>query len=89
MRLHYGKIPEDESFLPKQAGWTPLREPTPWIAQLISLPIAILSIMFLLILRRLLYPDSGTAIHLGMYEIIIVIFVDCFMINLTEDYETI
>jgi len=40
MRFHIGAIPEAPDFSP-DAPWRPLREPTPWVMQLVALPIAI------------------------------------------------
>lgn len=41
MRFHWGSIPEAPGFHPEAGGWKPLREPSPWPAQLLALPIAI------------------------------------------------
>ncbi len=40
MIFHFGAIPEDADFLPEQDGWTALREPSPWVAQLLAVPVA-------------------------------------------------
>ena len=40
MKFHVGLIPEDQSFLVDQA-WRPLKEPSPVLAQVLSLPVAV------------------------------------------------
>ena len=41
MRFRVGPIPESEGFHPAEDGWTALKEPSPWLAQLFALPIAL------------------------------------------------
>jgi len=38
MRLHIGEIPDSPDFVP-DASWTLMPEPTPWVMQLLSLPV--------------------------------------------------
>jgi Putative zincin peptidase len=38
MRFKFGPIPEAEGFMPDES-WKPMREPSPWLAQLASLPL--------------------------------------------------
>jgi hypothetical protein len=40
MRLQIGEIPDSPNFVP-DASWTPVREPTPWVMQLLSVPIGL------------------------------------------------
>jgi len=40
MRFHFGPIPSSPDFVP-DASWRSLREPTPWLAQLIAFPIGV------------------------------------------------
>ena len=41
MKFHLGKVLEDVTFLPEQGGWVSMKEPSPWLAQLLALPIAV------------------------------------------------
>jgi len=43
VRWGVGPIPESGAFEPKQAGWGSLREPNPWLMQLLALPLGILT----------------------------------------------
>ena len=44
MRLQIGgKPPATPDFTPKEDGWTPLKEPSPWVLTLIATPIGILA----------------------------------------------
>jgi len=52
MRYHYGAVPEDPYFFPEAEGWQAIREPGPWMTQVIALPIAF---MLLLVSSGLLY----------------------------------
>jgi hypothetical protein len=42
MRFHVGAIPLNPDFHPGE-GWTPLKEPTPWMFQLLAMPVAFLN----------------------------------------------
>jgi hypothetical protein len=55
MRLHIGLIPETPDFTP-DGPWRPLREPTPWVMQLMALPVAIIAGAILGILWAFLTP---------------------------------
>jgi hypothetical protein len=39
VRFHVGPVPESPEFRPEAEGWTPLREPSSWGAQLLALPL--------------------------------------------------
>lgn len=39
MKFSLGRIPEDATFSPEEGGWTPMKEPSPWLAQLLAVPI--------------------------------------------------
>lgn len=41
MRFHIGKPPATPDFAPQEAGWTPLKEPSPWVLNLLATPIGI------------------------------------------------
>ena len=40
MRLHWGSPPIDNNFQPEAEGWTPMREPSPLLLNVIALPVA-------------------------------------------------
>jgi hypothetical protein len=40
MRLHIGEIPNSPDFVPDES-WTPVVEPTPWVMQVLSLPLGL------------------------------------------------
>jgi hypothetical protein len=42
MRFHFGPIPETPDFVPEHP-WRALKEPTPWLMQLLAVPVAIVS----------------------------------------------
>lgn len=42
MRVHFGPIPETPDFMP-QPPWRALKEPTPWLMQLLAVPVAVVS----------------------------------------------
>jgi hypothetical protein len=42
MRFHFGPIPETPDFVPAPP-WRPMKEPTPWLMQLLAVPVAVLS----------------------------------------------
>ena len=43
MRFHIGQPPATPDFTPKEDGWTPLREPSPWVINLIATPTGFLA----------------------------------------------
>jgi hypothetical protein len=43
MRLHIGSPPLVPSFTPREDGWSPLREPNPYLLQLLATPIGIVT----------------------------------------------
>ncbi len=49
MRLHFGAVPESPDFLPDKT-WKPLKEPSPWMAQLIAFPIGIVTTLVIVLL---------------------------------------
>lgn len=55
MRLHIGEIPDSPDFVP-DAGWTPMREPTPWVMQVLSLPVGLALALALGVLWMTLTP---------------------------------
>jgi hypothetical protein len=42
MRFHFGPIPETPDFVP-EPPWRAMKEPTPWLMQLLAVPVAVLS----------------------------------------------
>lgn len=58
MRFHIGPIPESPDFIPDET-WKALREPSPWIFQLLALPIGIGSGLLILFLWWYLTPLSA------------------------------
>ena len=55
MRLHLGAIPNSLDFEPGES-WRALREPTPLVAQLISVPIGVVTAAFIAFLWLLMTP---------------------------------
>lgn len=45
MKFYFGMPPENEAFSPELEGWKPIKEPSVWGAQLLSLPICIATII--------------------------------------------
>ena len=75
MRFHLGAIPNTANFSP-DAPWRPLREPTPWVMQLLALPLGVAACVtvgagwfFLTPLRALPFDSPG--LLLGALLIII------------------
>jgi len=61
MRFHIGPPPPHPNFAPEQEGWKPIREPGPWLLQLLALPISIASaVIFMLAWWFLLRGRIGT-----------------------------
>jgi hypothetical protein len=63
MRFHYGSVPESPRFHPEIQGWQPLREPGPWLLQILAVPAAavLLALDFgvLSLARPAGFPFSG------------------------------
>jgi len=55
MRFHLGAVPATPDFSP-DANWHPLREPSPWLMQLLALPIGISACVAVGVLWFLLTP---------------------------------
>jgi hypothetical protein len=56
MRFHYGAVPEDPHFSPEAEGWLAIREPGPWLLQLIALPVAVILLLLSGALLYLVFP---------------------------------
>lgn len=56
MRFHYGAVPEDPHFSPEAEGWLPIREPGPWLLQIIALPVAVILLLLSGALLYLVFP---------------------------------
>lgn len=41
MKFHIGPVPENASFRPEDGGWNQLKEPSPWVAQICSVPLGL------------------------------------------------
>jgi Putative zincin peptidase len=68
MRFHLGAIPSSPDFVP-DASWRSLREPSPWLANLLSLPIGIVAAAVVAVLWFLVTPlrDVTPAIFLPAF----------------------
>src|SRR5262245_38738122 len=58
MRFHLGPIPENSTFVPEEDGWRSLKEPTPWVAQLLAVPVALAVFGGALLTWRALIPAA-------------------------------
>ena len=58
MRFHSGAVPEDPDFQPEAEGWRSIREPGPWMMQLIALPAAIILLLVSGALLYLVLPNQ-------------------------------
>jgi len=67
MNFKFGKIPENSNFNPQSEGWTAIKEPSLWIAQLISLPIGLITAAVLGIFWYTLTPLRFTATGTGLF----------------------
>jgi hypothetical protein len=47
MKFNWGKIPLNPEFDPEREEWTNIREPSPWLAQLIGFPLGVLMAVLL------------------------------------------
>jgi hypothetical protein len=56
MRFHFGAIPDDPHFHPEAEGWSSIREPGPWMIQLIALPVVFVLVFFSFGLLYLVFP---------------------------------
>jgi hypothetical protein len=75
MRFHLGAIPETPGFSP-DASWKPLREPTPWMMQLLALPVGVIACVAVGALWFLLTPLRDVSFNspgmmLGAFVVII------------------
>jgi hypothetical protein len=62
MQLRLGPIPTNLDFSPESGGWRPLREPSPWVFQLLALPVALATlVLFLKAWTRLVGEPVGSA----------------------------
>lgn len=48
MKLNLGPIPTNPHFAPVSTGWRQLREPSPWVFQLLAVPVAVATFLLLL-----------------------------------------
>ena len=55
MRLHFGAIPSSPDFTP-DTSWKPLRQPSPWVALLVALPIGIVAAVVVAVLWLAMTP---------------------------------
>ena len=55
MRFHIGEIPDSPDFVP-DSTWMLVRQPTPWVMQLLALPIGLTLAVFLGVLWLMLTP---------------------------------
>jgi len=68
MRVHFGRIPENAAFLPGRDEWRPIKEPSPWMAQLLALPVAIITAIVLVVAWNLIVPtqDLSTPVDISL-----------------------
>jgi hypothetical protein len=69
LKFHYGKIPDSVDFFPEKENWTSLKEPSPWLAQLLALPIAftlagVLIFLWVNLTPAGIYDIPATLVHL-------------------------
>jgi hypothetical protein len=71
MRFHFGAVPEATGFTPDDT-WKPLHEPSPWIMQLVALPLGVVMCvsigalwLWLTPLRE--YPLDSLGVVLGIF----------------------
>jgi hypothetical protein len=74
MRLHLGPIPAAPDFTPDET-WRSLKEPSPWLMQLIATPIGIVASIILLLLWTTLTP---LRITIPRHEAGLLIILPCF-----------
>lgn len=66
MRFHFGAVPLDPEFDPQQQGWRSIREPGPWVMQLLALPVSVLllvvsaGLLYLVLPHELLFTQPLT-----------------------------
>jgi hypothetical protein len=65
MRFHIGAIPETPDFSP-DASWRALREPTPWVMQLLAFPIGIAAAAVVALLWFKITPLEGVTATLSL-----------------------
>jgi hypothetical protein len=56
MRFHFGAVPDDPIFHPEAEGWSPIREPGPWMIQFIAMPVVFVLAFFSFGLLYLVFP---------------------------------
>jgi len=59
MNIVLGRIPENPDFDPPSQGWTAIKEPSPWYAQLMAFPIGLIITVLLGILWYTAAPFDG------------------------------
>lgn len=58
MRFCYGSVPETPGFRPEAEGWQPLREPGPWLLQVLAFVPAIILLAMDIGLLGLAWPEG-------------------------------
>jgi hypothetical protein len=71
MRFHIGPIPEDTDFDPGSSGWSPIREPKPWLLMVIATPIGFILAVAVAGLWALATPVETVSAHLSIFGILI------------------
>ena len=69
MKFIFGGIPDNSDFNPESENWTAIKEPSPWIAQLIGIPVAFLAIILLVIFWYFFAPVRNFKIDIGFETI--------------------
>jgi len=70
MKLIFGKPPENSNFDPQLEGWAPIKEPSPWIAQLIGIAVGALITVLLGVFWHLATPMRNFKIELGLLTLL-------------------
>lgn len=60
MKLHYGAVPENPDFDPQADGWSSIREPGPFLLQILAIPVALVTLALLGGLFALAFPPGSS-----------------------------
>lgn len=70
MRFHWGAVPKSPDFTPDEA-WKPLKEFSPWLAQLASLPIGLAAAAGVVVLWFTITPLKAAALIFSMPDFLV------------------
>ncbi len=74
-RFHLGKVPADPEFDPDVQGWTSLKEPNPWLAQLFALPVIGIALVLLAMLWLTITPIRISDFSIGFLDILYILVI--------------